>query len=56
MKYTKKIISHETNGEMQVTYKYYDTFNLMHPHLSRFMKDFGLEGPITIEITTKIKI
>ena len=29
---------------MQVTYRYYDAFNLMHTHLSKFMKDSGLEG------------
>jgi hypothetical protein len=29
---------------MHVTYLYYDTFNLIHKHLSRFMKDFGMEG------------
>jgi len=29
---------------MQVTYINYDTFNLMHTHMWRFMKDCGLEG------------
>ncbi len=28
---------------MHVTYRYYDTFNLVHKHLSRFSKD-GMEG------------
>jgi len=29
---------------MHVTYGYYDTFNLMHTHLSRFMKGAGMES------------
>ena len=29
---------------MQLTYIYYDTFNLMRKNLSRFTKDAGMEG------------
>jgi len=39
----QKIISNETNVKMQATYTYYDTLNLKHRHLSRFMKNSGIE-------------
>jgi hypothetical protein len=43
LKNVPKILSNETYGEMQVTYRYYDTFNLLHKHLSRFVRN-GPEG------------